>query len=134
MLPPPAPVVVVVADYGGAVPDYSARVSAYLKRRVSVRIEGECRSACTMVTAVPADRICVGPAASFTFHQAFHPNRFDPLDTTIRAEQGTATLMRFYPKRVRDWIASKGGLSATLITLSGTELAHLFRVCPRGDR
>lgn len=131
MLPPPAHHVVIRADYGGQVSSYSARVSAYLKRKVTVRIEGECASACTMVTALPADRICVGPQAKLELHQSYLPNRFDPLDTTIRSDDGTATLMRHYPPKLRDWIAAKGGLTSELITLQGDELAQVMRICPR---
>jgi hypothetical protein len=102
-------------------------VSAYLKRRVTVRIEGECISSCTLVTALPRERICVGPNAAFEFHQAFLLNRFDPEDTSIRSDDGTALMMRFYPKRVRAWIAAMGGLTKDLITLKGVR--RLFRTC-----
>ena len=78
MLPPPAPVVTVVRDYGGIITDYSARVSAYAKRKVQVRIQGECISACTLVTSLPPSRVCVGPQASLQFHKAFFPDAMDP--------------------------------------------------------
>lgn len=129
MLPAPAPVVTIVADYGGQLADYDARVSAYLGRRVRVRIEGQCVSACTLLAALPPGRVCVGPEALLAFHQAYHPNRFDPLDTSIRAEDGTALMMRHYPGGLRRWIAAKGGLTKDLILLTGAELRHLFRPC-----
>lgn len=130
MLPAPAPVVVVHADYGGPINAFADRVSTYLKRRVTVRIEGECASACTMLAILPPSRLCVGPDAVLEFHQAYLQNRFDPLDTSIRTEPGTQVLMRHYPARLRAWIASKGGLTADLILLRGAELLQLFRACP----
>ena len=134
MLPAPAHHVTIVRDYGGEIDTYSARVSAYLKRRVSVRITGECVSACTMVAALPADRICVGPKAEVSFHQAYLPNRFDPLDTTIRSDIGTEILLKHYPPALRAWLDEHGGLGPDLITLKGDELAAVFRICPRRDR
>lgn len=131
MLPAPAHHVVIAADYGGEVTSYSARVSAYLKRKVTVRIEGECASACTMVTALPAARICVAPGAKIELHQSYLPNRFNPLDTTIRSESGTAELMKHYPPKLREWIAARGGLTSELMTLEGAELAQVMRICPR---
>lgn len=131
MLPAPAHHVVIRVDYGGEVATYSARVSAYLKRKVTVRIEGECASACTMVTALRADRICVGRDAKLELHQAYLFNPFDPLDTTMRNEAGTAELMRHYPRRLRNWIAGKGGLTSELIILKGDELARVMPACRR---
>lgn len=128
MLPPPAHVVVVKYDAGGVPLQFAARVEEYLKRRVTVRITGYCASACTMVTAVD-DRLCVSPDAIMAFHQAFHPNPFDPLDTSIRADDGTALLMKHYPQRLRDWIASKGGLTKDIIVLRGAALLGLFQRC-----
>lgn len=101
MLPPPAPVVVVHADYGGEIDVYAKRVMTYKGRRIRVRLDGECDSACTMV-AVLDDRLCVSPTSVMGFHQAYLPNPFDPLDTSMRAEDGTARLMRMYPRRLRD--------------------------------
>lgn len=129
MLPPPAPVVVISRDYGGVMVDFAARVAQYKGRKVRVRIEGECASACTLVLALPPDRVCVGPNAALEFHQSYMPNRFDPLDTSIRSEPGTAYMMQSYPPRVRDWIAGKGGLTADLITLQGDELRRAVRPC-----
>ena len=128
MLPAPAPVVTVVADYGGQIPDYSSRVSAYLKRRVRVRIEGDCISACTLVTALPRKRVCVGPTATFQFHRAYFPDAMDP-NGKVDAPQGTAFLLAHYPQRVRAWIHGKGGLTNELIVLSGADLRGMFPAC-----
>ena len=131
MLPAPAPVVVVHEDLGGSVDAYASRVLTYKGRKVHVRIEGDCASACTMLAGLPPDRVCVGPKATFGFHQAYwsssdRPSMFDVLN---RSEAGTAELMRHYPRRLRDWIAGQGGLTETLIVLRGQALLQLFRPC-----
>ena len=38
-------------------------------------------------------------------------------------------MLRHYPAKVRDWIASKGGLTDDLIVLSGAALRSIFRPC-----
>ena len=128
MLPPPAPVVTVAQDLGGQIKDYSARVSAYLKRRVRVRVTSDCVSACTLVLALPPARLCVTPTATFQFHRAYFPDPFDP-NGKIAAPEGTAFLLAHYPARVRAWIDGKGGLTDDLMVLGGADLAALVPVC-----
>ncbi len=129
MLPAPAAVVVVQEDLGGEVRSFASRVADYRRHHVVVRIMGECASACTMVTAVDDRRLCVGPNAKLEFHQAYHPDPFDPNSTSIRAEDGTQTLLRHYPPKLRAWIDRMGGLTKDLITLAGPELRSIFRPC-----
>jgi hypothetical protein len=129
MLPAPAAVVVVRDDYGGSLREFAERVLDYQRHHVVVRVMGECASSCTLVTALRDDRFCVGPEASLEFHQAYLPNRFDPLDTSIRSEDGVRVMMRFYPPKLRAWIARQGGLTKDLIVLKGAELRRLFRLC-----
>ena len=128
MLPPPAPVVTVAQDLGGQIKDYSARISAYLKHRVRVRIAGDCVSACTLVLGLPANRLCVTATATFQFHRAYFPDPFDP-NGKIAAPDGTAYLLAHYPARVRAWIDGKGGLTDDLMVLGGAELAGLVATC-----
>lgn len=127
MLPPVAPVVVIHDDGGGMVAAFARRVADYRRHRVVVRVRGECASACTMVLAV--ERICVGPDASFAFHQAFTPRPDDRYDTSDRSEPGTAELMRHYPARVRWWIDAHGGLGPDLIWLRDEELRGMVPAC-----
>lgn len=131
-LPPPAHIVTIAGNLGGSIDQFGRRVQVYIDGGTKVRVMGECASACTMVTALPPDRICVGPDASLEFHQAYtlaDPSRIAPNDIENRSEAGVAFLMAFYPQKVRDWIASKGGLTAELIVLKGAELRTMFRAC-----
>lgn len=129
MLPAPVAVVVVSEDYGGSLREFAERVLDYKRHRVSVRLEGPCGSACTLVTALRDNRFCVGETAELQFHQAYWPNRFNPLDTSIRYEPGVRVMMDFYPPKLRAWIARQGGLTADIITLKGAELFAMFRRC-----
>lgn len=132
MLPAPAPIVVVEQDLGGPIYDYRARVSEYRGRKVSVRIEGDCASACTLLTALPASRVCVGPEARLAFHQAYDPadpNDPQPSDVENRDDGATALLLRAYPKRLRAWIVTRGGLTSHLLVLQGDVLRSMFRIC-----
>ena len=128
MLPAPAPVVTIVQDLGGVVADYSARVSAYARRRVRVRIAGDCISACTLLTGLPKGRVCVTATATFQFHRAFFPDPFDP-NGKVAAPEATAFLLAHYPQQVRAWIDVNGGLTDELKVLKGPDLAAMFPAC-----
>lgn len=132
MLPAPAPVVIVHQDFGGRLYDYQARVDEYRGRKVMVRIEGDCASACTLLTALPRQHVCVGPEARLAFHQAYDPaspGDPQPEDIDNRDEAGTALFMRAYPKRLRAWLVERGGLTSHLLVLQGDVLRSMFRIC-----
>lgn len=133
MLPPPAAHVVIRDDPGGDVARFAQRVARYGRVAVRVEVRGECASACTMVLAL-ADRVCVGPRASFGFHQAYTPTRDDPGATWNRNEGGTAELMAHYPAPIASWIEARGGLTERLIWLRGDELRSLVPACRRRSR
>lgn len=133
MLPPPAPVVVIHEDLGGSVDAFAHRVARYDRRVVRVEVRGECASACTMVLAL-SDRVCVGPNASFGFHQAYTPLPADRYATWNRSEAGTAVLMAHYPPAVVTWISAHGGLTGDLIWLRGAELEAIVPACQRAPR
>jgi hypothetical protein len=66
---------------------------------------GRCSSACTLVLAViDKSNICVGPEASFRFHQA----RDEEPPNTIRVET-TEWMVDQMPADIRAWIEKKGG-------------------------
>lgn len=130
MLPAAAPVVVIHDNPGGEVDAFSKRIARYGRVAVRVEVRGECASACTMVLAL-RDRVCVGPNASFGFHQAYIPTRRDPYATWNRSESGTAELMRHYPEPVVSWISRNGGLTGDLIWLRGEELRSVVPACQR---
>jgi hypothetical protein len=129
VLPPPAPVVIIQDDDGGQLLAFLDRLAEYRRKGVHVRIEGVCTSACTVVTALPPDQVCVGPDAVLGFHQSFVEKDDAPNDTSARSDQATDYLMKLYPKRLRDWVVRQGGLSERFLVLSGAELERMFRRC-----
>ena len=107
-LPPVADVVTIAGQPGGAVSTHAARVIDYDRAGTRVRLMGICASACTLVLALPRDRICVGPGVAVGFHQPA-PRNNPGLSST---DLGTA-MEDTYPGLVRQWLkANFGGLPA----------------------
>lgn len=129
VLPPPAPVVIVRDDDGGQILAFLERLAEYRRKGVHVRIEGACESACTVLTALPSERLCVGPNAVLGFHESYVRQSGIFFDSKVRSDEATAYLMKIYPKRLRDWIRHHGGLKDHLLLLSGTPLTSMFRRC-----
>jgi hypothetical protein len=91
-------------------------------------IDGICLSSCTMVLGfIPPNRICVTPRAVLGFHAAWNNSRYGK---QIH-HKGSNQLMEIYPPAIRQWIASKGGLTPDYIYLRGSELAAMYKPCPQ---
>jgi hypothetical protein len=121
----------ITRDHGGLVEDYKARYSEIRDRGERVIIDGICNSACTLVLGiVPLNRICVTPKASLGFHQAYFDKAWT-LGFKIISDAGTADLMSYYPKPVKDWIDRNGGLTPEMKRVrNGPELWAMINPCP----
>ena len=99
----------ITRDFGGLVEEYKAKYAAIRDRGDRVIIDGPCNSACTLVLGiVPLNRICVTPRALLGFHMAYYEQR--AMDgSKILSYEGTAELMSFYPKTVKQWLGRHGG-------------------------
>ena len=107
-LPAPGPVVTIQNQSGGNVSLHASRVVDYDREQTQVRVVGACVSACTLVLALPPDRICVGPGAAFGFHQPFFGNARGIPTTDL----GQA-IKDVYPRFVKQWLDKNfGGLPA----------------------
>lgn len=114
-------------DRGGNIGAYWSRYIAARDSNEQVVIDGKCSSACTLVLGiVPARRICVTKNAVLGFHAAWRPGF---LGLHVANEPATRTLMSFYPPPIRQWIARNGGLTDTMLYLSGDDLMALYREC-----
>ena len=114
-------------DHGGNIGDYWSRYMAAREANEQVVIDGKCSSACTLVLGiVPARRICVTPNAVLGFHAAWRPGF---LGFHVTNAPATRTLLSFYPPAIREWIARNGGLTGTMLYLSGKDLLGLYREC-----
>jgi hypothetical protein len=112
-------------DYGGLVRSYLIKYEDYRKRGVQVRIKGVCLSACSLVTLLPEQNVCVTAHARLAFHQAVF------LPGGERDDYGTEALMLLYPSWVGAWIAEKGRgvLGAGYVVMGPAELAKHYATC-----
>ena len=105
-LPPAAAEVTIEDQNGGNVSLHASRVIDYGNAGSHLRVMGTCISACTLVLALPRDRICVGPNAAFGFHQPFLAGA-----RNIATADVGAAMADTYPPFVRQWLkVNFGGL------------------------
>lgn len=115
-------------DLGGPLGDYILRFSNVNRSGDTVIIDGRCYSACTTVIGlVSTKKICVTPRAELGFHAALAPNRWGWL---VVHPDATRLMYNLYPKPIRNWLNSSGGLNAQMIYLRGADLAKLYKWCP----
>jgi hypothetical protein len=115
--------IVIAGDNGGVLQVYYERYQAYVAAGATFRIDGRCRSACTLVLAW-ADRVCVTERAALGFHQVR-----DKSGQPVQSESDR--LMSLYPAPVREHILAHGGLPPPWGTMwvSGAALRGLVKPC-----
>lgn len=114
-------------DMGGSLGAYYIKFSNIRKSGQHVIIDGDCFSACTIVTGMVAHQnICITPRARFGFHAALAPNEFGMLAVNPTA---TRVLYQLYPTNIRTWLHRNGGLNDRTIVLDGNALAHMYPMC-----
>jgi hypothetical protein len=107
---------------GGNIAQFALRLSAIHRSSAKVRFTGRCDSACTMYLGLPQHKMCIAPGAYFRFHM---PQARSARTTRL----ATRFLYRKYPGWVRSWIASRGGLSRSLITMDYRYARRFIRPC-----
>jgi hypothetical protein len=126
-LTPAAADVRIVSSPGGEVGSYLRLFEAVRQSGQRVIIDGPCFSACTLVlSAVPAERICVTRRAVLGFHAA---RWIDGRGRQYAAPEETRMVAATYPPGVRAWIRRNGGLTRKPIFLRGRALAALYPRC-----
>jgi hypothetical protein len=91
-----------------------------------VIIDGNCFSACTLVTIIPKERICITERAVLGFHASWVD---DKTGKQVISAEFTRALFEQYPPTIRSWITKRGGLGARTILLKGRELAAFYPLC-----
>ena len=121
----------VTRDHGGLVEEYKAKYARIRDRGERVVIDGICNSACTLVLGiVPLNRICVTPRARLGFHEAYIDKRWTA-GVRIASSSGTADLLSYYPRSVKDWIKQHGGLTPQMKRVkNGPDLWAIIDPCP----
>lgn len=109
-------------DPGGIIITYVLKVAKLRRAGEQVRFTGICNSACTLHLSLPAHQLCVSPGASFGFHL--------PFGAGTDGDRAAANFIMYqYPQWVRNWIASKGGLSNRVITMNYNTAKQHLRQC-----
>lgn len=107
---------------GGYVVQFALQVARHQKTGQPVRFLGSCDSSCTLFLGLPRHQTCIAPGAYFRFHAP------QAKSATTRAVAEKFMMTR-YPSWVRTWIASKGGLSSTLIRMDYAYASQYLRQC-----
>jgi len=121
----------VTRDHGGLVDQYKTKYARIRDRGQRVIIDGICNSACTLVLGiVPLSRICVTPRASLGFHEAYIDKSWTA-GIRVTSSSGTADLLTYYPRPLRQWIDRQGGLTPKMKRLrNGPDLWRVLDPCP----
>jgi hypothetical protein len=113
-------------DMGGSLGKYLLMFTRIRDSGERVIIDGRCFSACTLVTIIPKERVCVTERAVLGFHAGWVD---DQTGTRPASAAGTRLLFELYPAPIRNWINNHGGLRARTILLQGGELKALYPGC-----
>jgi hypothetical protein len=118
----------IVNDPGGEVSSYVQKFEEMRAAGDRVIIDGPCLSACTLLTGIiPRDRVCVTSRAVLGFHAASYFD--DTSRSLVPTREGSRVVMRLYPAAIKAWIGRHGGLTPTLMTMRGRDLAAFYRTC-----
>jgi hypothetical protein len=113
-------------DMGGSLGQYLLKFTRIRDSGDRIIIDGNCFSACTLVTIIPKERICVTQRAVLGFHAGWIDDQTGRRSTSA---EGTSTLFELYPTTIRNWITNHGGLSTRMMLLKGRELRSLYSLC-----
>ncbi|SRR5713101_2092598 len=113
-------------DMGGPLGKYLRMFATIRDSGERVIIDGNCFSACTLVTIIPRERICITQRAVLGFHAGWVDGQ---TGQRVISAEGTRLLYQLYPQTIRRWIVGHGGLGARTIVLKGRELAAFYRLC-----
>lgn len=114
-------------DTGGDVALYTIKAQVATDLGIKVMIDGLCASACTLLTSVPHEQICVTARARLHFHKARLAKPLERGATLLR--QVNDEMLASYPPGIRKWIERHGGLSDRMLRMGPSEVARHFRPC-----
>jgi hypothetical protein len=123
---------VIIDSPGGRLDLFYIRYSMERRRGDTFEIDGECDSACTLITAlIPPSRVCITTYARLGFHSAF--NYMDDGSEEF-APEATAWMWRMYPPKVRALLRANGWSGPTehpdLIWIDADDLLSIYKPCP----
>lgn len=118
--PDPPAIIEVVEDHGGFVREYFAAVEQLRNTKTQIKITGTCESACTLIFALPPDRICVDPLAKIGFHRAKN------IDDPDMADVWSEVMWNSYPDIIRQRLQT---LTKNFKYLMGQALIPFYSQC-----
>lgn len=110
-------------DDGGDVDTFIMWYERVRQSGVPVRVRGICASACTIVTSLPKEQVCIEPTASLGFH-LFRVNG----DSDPGATQ--AYIRRYYPVELQAWLKDQPDLTPNVVYMSAAEAVESGSVRP----
>lgn len=116
----------IVNSPGGYVEDFLAVREILRDRGVTLKIVGDCDSACTLFTDLP--KACVYQFTRLGFHKPFYIDN----GKKVFDDQTTREFFAQYPPKIQRWLAQHGGLQADLVYLEGKQLLDLMPLCNGG--
>lgn len=126
---------VIASNSGGIVLDFIEQYEQVRRSGRSVRLDGICMSACTLVAGlIPQERVCTTPFGKLAFHSAWQQTVWG----ASHSSEGTRLLWQIYPENVRAILRSRGwdGAAAPtdnehpdLIYVDGKDLLTIFHRC-----
>jgi hypothetical protein len=119
------PTIIIKYDEGGEVSKYERRERAWEAQGRRIVVRGLCGSACTIYLKSPF--LCAEPTAQFVFHASYF--RYGKLGTAGDDPEGNTYMLQWYPFRIKEFIASQGGLTTTPIFLEGRWMQQLVPAC-----
>jgi hypothetical protein len=115
-------------DTGGDVALYRIKAQVATDLGIRIVIDGLCASACTLLTGVPRDQVCVTGRARLHFHRARLARPVKHGGALLR--EINDAIFENYPPGIRRWIRRHGGLSDRMLKMPPSEVARHFRPCP----
>ena len=97
-VPPPSEIVI-THDAGGYVNEYEYIVSKYIQEGRTIKINGLCSSACTLVLTSP--KACVGRQATVAWHQAYDNNTHESRPDVTRR------MIEYLPAKLKSYLSDK---------------------------
>lgn len=120
-------------DGGGVVTEFIEHFSEIRANNALVVVDGQCISACTLVTALDPAKVCATPSAQFVFHSAFSRG---PDGEKVFAAEITHIIWHQYPEKLRTLLTSKGWTGEErndLLFIEGDDVLKFMRRCTDAD-
>lgn len=116
-------------DPGGELVRYVHHYERLKQERHYVTVDGRCYSACTLVLMLPDGQRCATVNAEFYFHAAYIERQVLFWKWREIQQDQTDYMFSLYPRPVRAWVITKGGLGKNHVVMRQDEIYKYMRAC-----